>query len=341
MRYALALTVLAALSVASHAQTSPAVSARALGPMIPGPWVEYVVRNGERDVRFYLAHDDRPKPLIVFLRGSGCAPLFVINNDGTSSDTSIFQDVVAPRLAGFHFAMIENPGIKPLRFAPGMTQQAKKEAFSRSDSDCSAEYRMNQTKDARVTDVLTVLNAVAGQPWVQGVLLIGHSEGSHVVTGVIRNAPQMVNAAALFSSAGPTQFFGFHVDRGGTRDSLIQTFDSMRMLQGADDDIVYQGEPARRWKSYALDSTPLDDVRDNSVPLYVAHGGQESNLLSADLFALEALRQQPHRPLRYVVVDRANHAFAVDGRSRILELFDDFVGWAADPRKPTGAQVLN
>jgi len=323
-----------------NAMAQRSATVTAIGLMKPGPWTEYHAKNGDRDVRIFVAHDDRPKPLVVFVRGSGCAPLFVINEDGASSNTSIFQNIVAPRLERFHFAMIENPGIEPLRFAAGMTLQAKRQAFARSETECSNVYRVNQTKGARVNDVLTALSAFAGQAWVQQVLLVGHSEGSQVATGVIRQAGKMVNAVALFSSAGPTQFFGLHVGRGASRDSLIQTFHEMRMLQEELDDATYLGEPARRWKSYALDSTPLEDVRDSSVPMYVAHGGRENNLLAADLFVLESLRQQPRRPLRYVVVDGGDHAFEVNGHSRILELFDDFVSWSADPKRPTDARIL-
>jgi len=343
MRYLFTLAVVLGTATtfgAQNATTSPFAAATVVGPMKPGPWTQYLFPNGARGVRVFLAHDERPKPLVVLLRGSGCAPLFVVNDDGTSNDTSLFQDVIAPRLDRFHFAMIENPGVEPLRFAARMSLQAKKDAFARSETDCSPLYRANQTKGARVDDAVAVLNALAGQPWVQRVLLIGHSEGSQVAAGVIRQGGSRVYAAALLSSAGPTQFFGFHLDRGADRESLIKTFDEMRMLQGAADDTLYSGEPARRWKSYALDSTPLDDVRDSAVPLYVAHGGQEGNLLSADLFVLEALRQQPRRPLRYVVVEGGDHAFTVKGQSKILELFDDFVGWAANPNPSTDARVL-
>ena len=343
MRHLLVLGLIATVSSTFHAQNTavrPLGAATLLGQMKPGPWTQYVLKGGDRDVRFFLAHDERPKPLVVLLRGSGCAPLFVVNDDGTSSDTSIFQDVIAPRLDRFHFAMIENPGVEPLRFAAGMSLQAKKDAFARSETDCSLAYRANQTKSARVDDAVTVLTALAGQAWVQRVLLIGHSEGSDVATGVVRQAGSRVNAAALFSSAGPTQFFGFHLDRGASRESFLKTFGDMRMLQGAADDTLYSGEPARRWKSYALDSTPLEDVRGSVIPLYVAHGGQEGNLLAADLFVLEALRQQPRRPLRYVVVDGGDHAFEVAGQSKILDLFDDFVSWAGSPNPPTDARLL-
>jgi dipeptidyl aminopeptidase/acylaminoacyl peptidase len=113
------------------------------------------------------------------------------------------------------------------------------------------------------------------------------------------------------------------------------------MLQHADDDFMYEGLPARRWKTFWLDSTPIEDVRDSSVPLFVTQGTRDDTTLSADLFALEAIRQRPHRPIRYVVVEGGDHGFGTpDGKSHIAELFDDFLGWALNTSRETGLGVL-
>jgi len=107
------------------------------------------------------------------------------------------------------------------------------------------------------------------------------------------------------------------------------------MLQRADDNFIYEGHPARRWKTFWLESTPLDDVRESTVPLFVAQGTRDGATLPADLFALEAVRQQPHRPLRYVVVPDGGHAFDTpDGKSHLGQLFEDFVHWALDANSP-------
>jgi dipeptidyl aminopeptidase/acylaminoacyl peptidase len=99
---------------------------------------------------------------------------------------------------------------------------------------------------------------------------------------------------------------------------------------------MYQGLPARRWKTFWLDSTPIDDVRDSTVPLFVAQGSLDDTTLSADLFVLEAIRRQPLRPLRYVVLEQGNHAFETpDGKSRLSDLFDDFLRWALDDTRKT------
>jgi hypothetical protein len=58
---------------------------------------------------------------------------------------------------------------------------------------------------------------------------------------------------------------------------------------------------------------------------------------------MEAVRQQPKRPLRYVVVDGGDHAFEMpDGTSRVATLFDDFLNWVLDRKRQTayrGSQV--
>lgn len=115
----------------------------------------------------------------------------------------------------------------------------------------------------------------------------------------------------------------------------------MRALQRADDASIYDGLPARRWKSFWIESTPLDDVRNSDVPLFVAHGSRDGSLLPSDLFVMESLRQKPDRPVRYVVVQDGDHAFGTSGaRSRVKELFDDFLAWALNPQRATGLRVL-
>ena len=84
--------------------------------------------------------------------------------------------------------MAEKRGIRPLQFASDMTQQDKVNAFERATRECSAEYLQNITKRARVDDVLATVRALTDQPWARRIILVGHSEGTHVTTGVLRLA---------------------------------------------------------------------------------------------------------------------------------------------------------
>jgi hypothetical protein len=263
--------------------------------------------------------------------------------DGSFHDTSLFQDLVEPRLKSLHFVMVEKRGIEPIRFSAAMTQRDRVNAFERAERSCSPEYMHNVTKQSRVADIVAAAVGLTHQPWARQIILAGHSEGTHVVTGVLRamKGPNIA-AAGLFASAGPIPFYGGYVARGaGNREQFQSVFDRIRMLQRADDDFIYEGLPARRWKTFWLDSTPIEDVRDSTVPLFVAQGTRDDTTLPADLFTLEAIRQQPNRPIRYVVVQEADHSFETpDGASHLADALDDFLLWAFDANRQSGLGLL-
>lgn len=290
----------------------------------------------------YLAHDERPKPVVVLLHGSACVPEFTVDPDTSLHETSIFQDAIGPALADVHFAVVGRRGVEPLVFPAGMSDLDKRQAFERTARECSDEYFQHATKPERVADAMTAIRAVRGQVWARRILLAGHSEGTHVVTGVLQRRDPAIDGAGLFASAGPIRFFSGYVARGpGDRALFKSVFDRVRMLQQADDDFMYQGLPARRWKTFWLDSTPIEDVRNSTVPLFVAQGSRDDTTLPADLFALEVIRQQPTRPIRYVVVEQGDHAFETpDGRSHVPALFADFLAWALDPKHQSGLDVI-
>jgi pimeloyl-ACP methyl ester carboxylesterase len=308
-----------------------------------GHWALYRLTDGDNAFNVYVAHDSRPKPVVIFIHGSGCNPLITVEADGSLNDTSLFQDLVRPRLERFHFALVEKRGVEPLRFSPGMTRKQKVDAFEQAGRKCSGEYVQNVTKPSRVNDVVELVRALGSVPWAREIMLLGHSEGTHVATGVVRrlNASE-ITAVGLLASAGPLPFYsGYVAQSAGNTDSLREIVQRVRMLQQADDDLMYRGLPVRRWKTFWLDSTPIEDVRDSLTPIFVSQGSRDDTTLSADLFALEAIRQQPKRALRYVVVEQADHSFEMpDGRSRLAELFDDFAHWSLDPSRQTSIALL-
>lgn len=306
-------------------------------------WSAYETQGDGRTVPVFVMHDLQPKPVVFLLQGSGCSPAFTVEAGGRLDTTSLFQDVLERDTSRVHFAIVEKPGVAPVRFTPTMTHDQQLQAFERAGTECTPEFYKNATKPVRVADVLNAISAVSAQPWARSVIIVGHSEGTHVATGVLsRVRPGTVAGAALFASAGPVQFWSGSVSAGETtRESFQSAFDRMRMLQNAPDDFMYKGLPARRYKTFWLDSTPIEDVRDSDVPLFVAQGTRDGTVMASDLFAMEALRQRPKRPLRYVVVEGGDHGFGMpDGTSRVVALFDDFMNWVLDPKRSTGTAVI-
>jgi pimeloyl-ACP methyl ester carboxylesterase len=340
---ALAAVIVVASCGPSTAPTPAPTPLRIVHDAAANQWSAYDTQGDGRTVCVFVRHDRQPKPVVFLLQGSGCSPAFTVDASGRFDTTSLFQDGIIRGSNRVHFAVVEKPGVTPVRFTASMTHEQQRQAFERAGQDCTPEFYNNAVKPVRVADVLSAIAAVSAQPWARGIILVGHSEGSLVATGVLRRARSgTVSGAALFASAGPVQFWSASVSSSGaSRESFQSAFDRMRMLQTAPDDLMYQGLPAARYKTFWLDSTPIDDVRDSDVPLFVAQGTRDGTVMASDLFAMEAVRQQPTRPVRYVVVEGGDHAFGMpDGSSRVVPLFDAFLDWVLDPRRQTGIGVL-
>jgi pimeloyl-ACP methyl ester carboxylesterase len=342
---ALVLAITAGVGVHVDGQAQALTSQLAIVHLAPaGEWSAYRLRNGPLDVDVFLMHDDRRKPVVILLQGSGCLPAFTVDEDGSYRTTSLFQDAIARALQHVHFAIVEKRGVEPVRFAANMTQAQKVARFDRAGIDCTTDFYEHATKDARVADALSLTTALAAESWASTFLLVGHSEGSHVATGILKShPPASITAAALFASAGPTPFWGGAYAASGTdaRAEFERSLSRLREIQRAPDSAMFDGLPARRYKTFWIQSTPMDDVKGSDVPLFVAQGSRDGTLLPADLFVMEAVRQNPARPVRYVVLQEGNHAFEQpDGRSRVVELFNDFLQWALDPAPATSTRVV-
>lgn len=346
-RAAVALMLAVASGFGIHGQTRTLAARPELTTVHQAPageWSAYRLRNGPVDIDVFLQHDDRPKPVVILLQGSGCLPAFTVDPDGSYRTTSLFQDAIAPALQRVHFAIVEKRGVSPVTFGAEMTQEQKVARFERAGVDCTTSFYEHATKDTRVEDVRSLLTALAEQPWVSTFILVGHSEGSHVATGVLKSRPDApISAAALFASAGPTPFWGGAYAASGpdARAAFDRNLARLREIQSAPDGAMFDGLPARRWKTFWIQSTPMDDVRGSDVPLFVAQGAHDGTLLPADLFVMEAVRQNSNRPVRYVVLQDGNHAFEQpQGRSRVVELLNDFLQWALNPTRTTSTWVI-
>lgn len=344
---ALAIVLAVAIHAGIRGQVPAVSTASSLTPVhvaSAGQWSAYRLKRESAGVDVFLMHDERPKPVVMLLQGSGCSPAFTVDPDGTYRTTSLFQDAIAPALKTVHFAMVEKRGVSPVRFDDGMTQAQEFERFFRAGKECSTAFYESATKEARVADVTAVLTAIAPEPWASTILLLGHSEGTHVATGVLKgHAQRAIAAAGLFASAGPTPYWGGTYATSGVdaRAEFARNLERLREVQRAPDGAMFDGLPARRYKTFWIRSTPMDDVRDSDVPLFVAQGSRDGTLLPADLFVMEAVRQKPTRPVRYVVLNDGDHAFEQPmGRSRVVELFNDFLAWGTNPARTTSTDVL-
>lgn len=309
--------------------------AHRVGPTGWNPWSHWTLQTEKgAPLDLFLASDEKPKPLLVMLQGSGCRPLFAIGDADAEGRTprrsSLFHFAKTLRKPGpVHVMAVEKRGVTS--FGP----------LGEEEPECSEAYERGLSKPDRVRDVVAAIEAFAHEPWVTEVLLLGQSEGADLATGVAKAlGPGKLAAVGLLSSAGPSQLFDFVVfdRRKRNHEAVLEDFQQTLGLLGPNPPARIHGHSALRWKSYAVDSTPLQDMAGLDVPVFVAHGTDDENspVESADLFVIELLRMNPSRPVYYFMVPDATHGFVgADGTDHAPNVIARFLEWAVSAKKST------
>jgi pimeloyl-ACP methyl ester carboxylesterase len=300
------------------------------------PWEHWrLERASDPALDVFLAHDSTKRPLVVLLQGSGCGPLFFLSDTGSGeqkrASSLFFGKAAEARLDRAHFVAIEKHGVRS--FGPFHARDKER-------PQCSERYEARVDKPSRVRDVVDVIDALTKLPWVGPVLVAGHSEGADLATGVALALGQRLEAVGLFSSAGPSQLvdFAVYAHRTGDSDTIRETFVEIQHVIDAKEEAAqfWRGHSMRRWRSYAIDSTPLDEMRACGVPTFVAHGSRDTNspVESADMFVVELMRTNPSRPIYYIRVQDADHGFQLPGGENHKDfVFDEFLNWGLSRQK--------
>lgn len=201
---------------------------------------------------------------------------------------------------------------------------------------CSESYGSIDKKD-RVEDVIAALKSIAMENWVGDIYLIGHSEGADVVSGVAKElgdknlSKLKVKALCFLSSGGPTWFFDNIVEaRLDSSQNVQEIFDTL--LQFTDNRNLenYRGVPYQGYYSYAIKSTPLDELKNLDIPVFIAHGTADKNvsIFSDDLLVVELLRTNKKRKLKYLILNELDHGYIDnDGNSHSSFVLKDIFKW--------------
>ena len=315
------------LSVAAHAAPR-AAEAKIVGPTsYPGLERWAVSRADGPTLDMYVARTEGTKPLVLLVQGSHCLPLFLRKPKRDVSTLFVRPDELAPELSRVSFAVVERRGLRSFGPAPATDEEGKKL------DHCTAEHG-GVAKGERIADVVAAIEALRGQRWVSSVYVLGHSEGADVASGVGAQLGASLGGLGLLSGPGPTRFFDdiAVAHRHGDLNAVKQALDDLISLTGPNPPAEYSGASRVRQQTYAIDTTPLDELRRSHLPLFIAGGTRDEKapIESADLVAAELLRD-PKRALHYVILPELDHGYHTkDGADRMPIVLHAFVDWLLD-----------
>jgi hypothetical protein len=316
--------------LAPEVPRAPAPTASFVGPAPVRPFEGWRVERADGpSIDVYVARDDAPKPLVVFVQGSKCLPLFMVS-PGRLVTTALPPDDVKAEMSRVHFAFVERRGLESFGPPPATADEMQKSAR------CT-ETHGGVSKTERVEDVATAVRALAPLPWVSSVAVVGHSEGADVAAGVGKAlGDELLEGVGLLAGAGITRFFDATLEARTRGDAAVKrVFDDLLWITGPSAEGDYAGASIARQLTYAVDSTPLDDLRGLPLPVFVAAGSRDdkSPPENADAFVTELLRERERR-VKYVILPDLDHGFtASDGSEHAPEVLASVVDWVVSPKE--------
>lgn len=295
--------------------------------------------NGHR-LDLLVRHDDTRRPVLVLLPGSVCIPLFMTaEQDGqlTLSSSIMMPQLSDQKELGIHVALLERRNLVSL--AHPASDNGSNAADYATEYPCSDRNGGVTLKD-RVQDTLAQLKYLRRQGWAGPILLAGFSEGSDVAAAVAAKRGSAVQSLLLFSGTGASQFFDFiHQQRNaGNADGVAQIFSDLDAFLSGDPPAIYLGSAADRWRSFAIDRTPLDTLPLSTIPVFIAHGDRDTSvpIASVDVLVTELMRKQPERAIYYWPVPGADHSLRTERGKYADKVYAAYVRWAlGSPRGRT------
>lgn len=280
---------------------------------VPGqPYDRYFTHDRYgREITFYVTRptDDQPKPLALFVHGSGATSNFTERNGRIlpqNGQTSLYDAAKG----AIRLVIVEKPGVKFLDSPAGGVTQAT-----------SRQFREEHTLERWSEAVSAALRAARGLPKVdrKRILVVGHSEGGLVAARVARTNRGVTHVAVL-AGGGASQLasllnlvrkgtFGAGIDPDPEkRVAYLQTEWRKVLADPNSTDKLFLGHPYRRWSSFLVTS-PMEELAAYRGKVYIGQGTEDAavDVESADVLYGQLLAKG--RDVTYDRVPGVDHSF--------------------------------
>ncbi len=324
---------------------SAILNAQAIDPARLGFEAHQLKTQTLGEVNYYLTAttDDTPKPLLVYLDGSGADPLFQQVEGGITSTIALnYQQL----LDAYRVLVISKPGVPFI----GELSVAEEEVPMHKEP---AAYTERLSLAWRVESTHLVIQKLIGEKVIdpEKVVVLGFSEGAQVAPFVAEKN-QYVSHVLLFGGNGLNQFFDPIItarqkaltgqiseeDAQNTIDSLYLIYQEI-YAQPASTTKRWWGHTFKRWSSFTQ-RDPLDALLKLDIPIYMANGSlDENSVLSADYIKLEFIRQGKQN-LTYKTYPNYDHQFNElifengtfkDAIPQLDKVLDAAISWLKEP----------
>lgn len=242
---------------------------------------------GGPDIEYFISRPAQAAPLMLFIQGSGCTPVFI--GLGTPGRASTVFSYITFAVEQKYAVMVVNKPLSP------KTQQA---GGGGGAATCPDAFNEHFTLDNWVRELRLALAHARQLPWVAPgrALVFGISEGATVAAALAAD-DKAISHVALLGASGPTQLYDFVVaaykSPGGDEEikQKLDELDATRKLIFASPDSAKDfawGHPYKRWSSFFRASS-TNNLLKSQAKVYIVSGMQDMSvpILSTESMASE------------------------------------------------------
>jgi pimeloyl-ACP methyl ester carboxylesterase len=256
-------------------------------------------------IEYFISKPNHPAPLVLFIQGSGCIPVFT--GLGTPKRASTVFSYITQARDGKYAVMVVNKPFVPKEAPTGVPGTA---------TACPDQFNEYFTLENWVRDLDLAFDHAQRLPWVTSgsALVLGISEGGTVASALAMKDSRVTDVA-LLGSSGPTQFYDVVVSAyksSNNDDEVKRQLDELdntqkRIFTSPDSakDFAW-GHPYKRWSSFFRASS-TNNLLKSQARIYVASGMQDVNvpILSTESMVAELLAAR--RDVTFRRVPNAGH----------------------------------
>ncbi|GAA4329611.1 alpha/beta fold hydrolase [Flaviaesturariibacter amylovorans] len=285
------------------------------------------------------------KPVLLYLEGSGCFPLFRLYDDGQNcciEHRFVLLDIDS-LAQHYHVVLFPKPGL-PLSDTIRVSSYDSLRGFE--SGPCPPAYNEHLSLEWRAGNATSILNdllkRVPHDP--KKVVVMGNSEGGQVAPRVAVLNQRVTHCINICGSGLNQLYTPLIKARQQARQGHITYEESERIVDSLfavyrglfaapqRTDTSWYGLTYKRWASFAA-LPPIESYTRLCIPVYIAIGSRDDNgdVLSTDYVQLEFFRLGK-KNLTYKVYPNYDHHFnqyvLVDGKERRVRRSAEVIGAA-------------
>lgn len=276
-------------------------------------FVRYVLtRSDAPSVEYYISRPDERSPLVIYLQGSGCNPVFPPSGYGAEDHAStIFSATTMARTYPVALMVINKP------YVPKQAPRSGSVA-----ANCPKEFNEYFSLESWLKQIQIAYEHAKRLPWVDSTrtLLVGISEGGTVAAAFAVRNTEITNVA-IVGGSGPTQFYDFVASIYASTPDPAKVLEGLSELEGMRAAIAAApqdpakfawGHTYKRWASFFASSS-TENLAKSNARIYLVSGMADTSvpILSTEVMYAELLAKG--RDVTFRRIPGANHSLMREG----------------------------